>query len=95
MFRMFKDALIITELYDFSKIHYTDPAADMLYHTQVVRDKQIGQVPLLLQPFQKIDDLSLNTYVQCGNRLIQYDKLRITDRALAIPTLWRLPPSSS
>ena len=40
-------------------------------------DKQICQIVFLLEIFQKIDNLCLNGDIQCGNRLIADDKVRI------------------
>jgi len=42
-----------------------------------VSDKEIGQVPFLLQVLHQIQDLGLNGHVQGGNRLITDDELRV------------------
>ena len=39
-------------------------------------DKQVSQIHFFLQFDQEIDNLSLNGYIQCGNRFIQYKKFR-------------------
>ena len=49
----------------------------MLYHSQIMGNEQIGQPFFLLKADQKIYDLSLYRYVQCGDRLIAYDKFRL------------------
>ena len=40
-------------------------------------NKQIRQSPLFLKVFQHIDNLSLNRYIQRGDRFITDDELRI------------------
>src|SRR5215475_3045425 len=42
---------------DTAEIHHGHPAADVLNDGQVVGDEEIGEPELLLQVFQKIDDL--------------------------------------
>lgn len=69
-----------TSLCHFDKtagVHHSDAAGDVSYHRQVVRNEQIAEFSLRLQPFQQIDDLALIGKVQCGDHLITYDELRI------------------
>ena len=47
----------------------------MLDHPQVMRDKQVGQMHLLLQLLQEIDDLRLNRNIQRRDRFVADDKL--------------------
>ncbi len=60
--------------HDITQVHDGDPIADMPDHGQVVRDKKVRQIQLVLEFFQEIDDLSLNGYVQRGNRFVTDDK---------------------
>ena len=46
-------------------------------HPQVVRDEEIAKTEAFLDVFQKIDDLPLNRDVQCGDRLVADDQLRV------------------
>lgn len=45
---------------DTTQIHDKNAAADVLYHCQIVSDKEISQSMLLLKVFQQVDDLSLD-----------------------------------
>ena len=44
---------------------------------QVVRDEQIRQVPLALQPLEQVDDLRLDRHVERRDRLVGDDEVRI------------------
>ena len=57
----------------------------MAHHRQIVRHKEIGQAKLFLQIPEHIDHLRLNGNVQCRDRLIADDKLRINRQSAAIP----------
>src|SRR5206468_5991343 len=41
---------------------------------QVVRDEKIGELKLLLQVLQEVDDLGLDRHVQGGDRLVAHDE---------------------
>ena len=49
----------------------------MFYDGEVMGDEQISQSHLLLQLLEHIYHLRLNGYIQCGDRLIADDELRI------------------
>ena len=49
----------------------------MLDNGQVVGDEQVGQVALFLQCFQQVDDLCLDGHVQCGDRFVTDNELRV------------------
>ena len=51
-------------------MHDGDPVRDVAYHGEVVGNKQIGELQLLLEVYQKIDHLGLNGNVQCRNGLV-------------------------
>src|SRR5579872_5432073 len=48
---------------DLAQVHDRDAICYMAHDAQVMRDKQIGQVELLLQALQQVEDLSANRYV--------------------------------
>ena len=81
MKRILKDILLISVLYQVSKIHYTYVIGNMLYYRQIVGNEQIAQLVLFLKFIQKIDNLSLNGYVKCRYRLITYYKFRIKSKS--------------
>ena len=58
-------------------IHHRHPMADIFYHSQIVGNKQIGKPQLFLQPTHQIYNLSLNRHIQCRNRLITNNHIRI------------------
>ena len=69
------------ELWPFGKlnnlpqVHHRDPVGDMLHHTKVVGNEEVGQPKLILKLFQQIDDLSLDRDIERRDRLIADHKL--------------------
>ena len=57
-----------------AKIHHQHPIADMTNNSQIVRDKEIRNAQLRLEPFQQVDDLCLHRNIKCGDRLIADNK---------------------
>ena len=55
--------------------HYT--VTQMLDYTQIMADKQIGDVVNLLQFLQQINNLCLHAHIQSADRLITDDECRI------------------
>ncbi len=64
-------------LHKVSQIHNAHRIGNMLHHTQIVGDKQVGQLILLLQVLQKVNDLCLNGHIQSRHRLVADHELRI------------------
>ena len=58
-------------------IHHRHAAADVLDQPQVVRDEQVGQLQLLLQIHQQVDDLRLHRHVERRHRLVGDDQRRV------------------
>ena len=44
---------------------------------EVVRDEHVRQVELVLQVVEQVDDLRLDRDVECGDRLVGDDQLRV------------------
>ena len=65
------------KLHDLAQIHHPDALAAVLHHAQVVGDEEIGQVQLLLQVLQQVDDLGLDGHIQSGHRLVADDELGV------------------
>ena len=63
-----------------SEIHHADAVGDIPDDADIVRDEQIGQIFLLLQIQQQIDDLRLDGDIKRGDRLIADDKFRVQDQ---------------
>ena len=57
-------------------------------------DEQVGQVELLLQLLQQVDDLGLDAHVQCRHRLITHDKLEVDGQGSGHPDALPLTQSN-
>ncbi len=75
-----KQRFRFAKLYHPPQIHDQHPVGDMLHNAQRMRNKEIGQVVLLLQILQQIDDLRLDRYVQRRNRFITDDYLGLKNQ---------------
>lgn len=69
--------IAFSALHDLTKVHHTDPVGNMAHHGQIMCHKQVSQSQFLLQIFQHVDNLCLDRYVQCGDRLIAEQEFRI------------------
>src|ERR687895_1913497 len=49
----------------------------MPYHRKVVRHKQIGELEVVLEVVEQVDDLGLNRHVERRNRLVEHDQPRL------------------
>ncbi|MNH34921.1 hypothetical protein D3C79_955580 [compost metagenome] len=63
MLRVRKNALCFTLFHQPAPVHHPYPVRNVAHDIQVMRDKQIGQPVLALQPHQQIEDLRLNRHV--------------------------------
>ena len=64
-------------LHDLSQIHHGHAAADVLDEPQIVRDEEIGELQLLLQIHQQVDDLRLHRDVERRHRLVENHERRV------------------
>src|SRR5438132_587464 len=71
------DRIALGGLDNFAEIHDSDPVANMLNDSQVVGDKKIREVHLLLEFLQEIDDLRLDGNIERRNRLIRNDEFGV------------------
>lgn len=62
----------IRKLHYVAQIHYRYAVGNMLYDQQIMGYEEIRHAQLVLQILEHIDDLRLNGYVQCGDRLVAY-----------------------
>ena len=70
------------DLDDRAEVHHCDPIGDVADDGQVVRDEEVREVELLLQPLEQVDDLGLNRHVQGGHGLVRDDEVGVQgDRA--------------
>ena len=77
MLRICVDAFGGVELHDAPEVHNHDPVTDIFDDAEVMGDEHIGQVELLLQTAEEVDDLCLDRNVQGGYRLVTDDDLRL------------------
>ena len=76
-----KQIFCLAELHHSSKVHNTDLIGNMFHNRQVMADKQIGQIQILLQITQQVDNLRLNGYVKSGYSFVTDDHLRLNDQS--------------
>ena len=60
-----------------AQIHDAHSVGDVLHHGQIVGDEQVGQLVLLLELLEQVDDLGLDGHVQGGHRLVADHKLGV------------------
>ncbi len=75
--RLAVNATGIGQLDDPAQIHDGHAVRRVPNGAQVVRDEQIREVPLALQPLHQIEDLRLNRHVERRNRLVSDNEIRI------------------
>ena len=59
-----------------AEIHHDHLVGEVPDHREIVRDEQIGEVELLLQLDQEIEDLGLDRDVERRDRLVEHDDPR-------------------
>jgi len=70
------DLLGFPDLDDLAVLHHGDARGQVAHHRHGVRNKQISQFVVALQPRQQVDDLRPHTNIQRRDRLIAYDQFR-------------------
>ena len=58
-----------------SQIHDYDPVADMFNHAEVMADEQIGQIHVVFQVHEQIEDLGLDGHIQGSNGFVTDNKV--------------------
>ena len=58
-------------------MHHHVVAEQRAHHLEVVADEQVGEVVLLLQVAQQVDDLRLHRHVERAGRLVEHHELRL------------------
>ena len=53
-----------TQLHELPQIHHGNLVTDLANYCKVVTDKELGQVKLVLEFSEKVEDLGLNRYVE-------------------------------
>ena len=47
-----------------TQVHHSDAVADVFHHRQIMGNEQIGEVELVLQVFEQVNDLRLDRHIQ-------------------------------
>lgn len=87
--------IVGNDLHHLAQIHHQDPVTDIPHHSQVMADKNIGQVPLLFQGVEEIEDLSLYRNIQSGYRFITKQQPGLGGQSPAMRIRCRCPPENS
>ena len=80
-----EECILLRELDDLSEIHDGDAVADVLDHREIMRNEEVGELQLLLQVPQQIDDLRLDGDVERRDGLVSTMRLGLSTRARAMP----------
>src|SRR5215212_6249411 len=67
----------VSDLHDLAEVHHGYPVRDVLDHREVVGDEDVGEVELLLEVLQQVDDLGLDRDVQRRDGLVADDQARV------------------
>ena len=74
---MVEDVLRLAVLDQMAEIHDADRVGDVLDDGEVVADEEVGELKLVLQVVQEVDDLRLDRHVQRGDRLVADDEFGV------------------
>src|SRR6188768_1951954 len=77
MARRREDGGGLAHLDDASAIHDGYPPADVLHQAEIVRDEQISELKARLQIQEQVHDLRLHRYIECRDRFVEDDELRV------------------
>ena len=66
------DLFLGAHFYRAAQVHHQYRVSHMPHHRQVVRDKHVGSVELLLQVHKQVEHLRLDRYVQRRGRFIRH-----------------------
>src|SRR5215204_5961210 len=75
--RLVVERVPVGDLHDLAEVHDGDPIGDVLYHGEVVGDENVGEVELLLQILQEVDDLGLDGDVEGRDGLVADYEARV------------------
>ena len=60
-----------------AQIHDHDLIGDVVDHAQIVGDEDVGQIQLLLEVLQEVEDLGLDGHIQRGDGLVRHQEGRL------------------
>ena len=76
MLRVVEDRVGVAVLDDVPEVHDRDPVRDVPDDAEVVRDEEVGEVEVLLEALEQVQDLRLDRDVERRDRLVADDQLR-------------------
>ena len=71
------DLLARPHFHDLAEVHDRDPVGDVANDREVVRDEEVGEAEVVLEPGEQVDDLGLDRDVERRDRLVEDDQLRV------------------
>ena len=75
--RIVEELVRFGQLDHLAQVHHRDPVAEVVDDAQIVGDEEVGELELLAQVFEQVDDLGLDGHVQRRHRLVADDELRV------------------
>ena len=87
MARLAVESVSVGDLYDLAEVHHGDPVRDVFDHGEVVGYEDVGEVELLLQVLEQVDDLRLDRDVKAETGSSQMIRRGLRAMALATPIL--------
>src|SRR5438067_11242125 len=92
MERLFVQSPLRSYLDELTQVHHANAFAHVIDRPEVMRDQEHGELEVVLQCSQQVENLRLDRYVQRRNRLIGDDEPRLhgqrsrDDQALPLST---------
>ena len=90
--RVVEKLLALGQLADVTQVHDHDAVTEMLDHTQVMGDEKVGEMFLLTELIEKLEDLGLDGDVQGRDRLVEHHEFGVQGDGPAMPTRCFWPP---
>ncbi len=82
----------LSDLDDPPQVHHGDAVAYVLNYCQVVRNEQQRQIEFPLEFLQQVQDLRLNRHIECRDRFICHNEVRLQDERPSEAYPLTLPP---
>ena len=77
MCRVTEYILGLSNLHDSSQVHHCNVGCNVLKHSQIMGNDDVGKILSFLNISQEIQDLRANGYIQSRHRLVKYDQGRL------------------
>src|SRR2546421_6879719 len=71
------ELITIRQFNDPPQVHYRNAVRDVAYYAQIMRNKEIRQIKLILQPLQQIEYLRPHGDIERRDRFVENDKFWI------------------